>query len=540
MAMHGPTHLPLRKWVLKILTSAVLCLSFVQPGLAATWYVAINGNDAAAGTSWATAKKTIQSAIDLAAPNDTVLVSNGVYAAGGRVVYGALTNRVAITKQITVRSVNGLEFTAIQGAKDPLTINGDAAVRCVYVGTNALLSGFTLANGATRNAGDYTMEQRGGGAWCESSGVISNCMFTGNSAYDSGGGSYGGTLNNCMLTGNSASGLSGGGGSYGGTLNNCLLTGNSAGAYGGGSSDATLNRCTLTGNWAGKGGGGSCNGTLNNCTLTDNSASGSSGGGGSYGGTLNNCTLTGNSVGAYGGGGSDGGTLNNCIVYFNQGIEGSNYCDSTFNYSCTTPDPGGTGNITNDPQFINRSNGNFHLSFGSPCINKGNNAFASGTTDFDGNPRIVGGTVDIGAYEYQVIGPSGYDAWIAAITNGLTNYNQCATGDGYPNLLKYATGSSPTNSDTLARLSAVFRDTQSFVAVFMRNTNAYDVTIIVEASNAASNGSPWKGIATNFAGSWGNAPNVLEAGTTNPVSVNVVDTTPTTTKRFLRLRVTRP
>ena len=46
----------------------------------------------------------------------------------------------------------------------------------------------------------------------------------------------------------------------------------------------------------------------------------------------------------------------------------------------------------------------------------------------------------------------GYELWASAITNSQTNYTDSATGDGYPNLLKYATGSSPTTPDQLARI----------------------------------------------------------------------------------------
>ena len=47
------------------------------------------------------------------------------------------------------------------------------------------------------------------------------------------------------------------------------------------------------------------------------------------------------------------------------------------------------------------------------------------------------------------------------------------------------------------------------------------------------------GIATNIAGSWGGATNVIESAG-SPANVTVFDTDAAATNRFLRLRVTRP
>ena len=138
------------------------------------------------------------------------------------------------------------------------------------------------------------------------------------------------------------------------------------------------------------------------CALAGNSASDYVGcGGGTLGGTLYNCTLTGK--GAFCGGGAYNGTFDNCIVYYNTAPSDSNYYGCTLNYSCTTPDPGGVGNITNDPRFVNAAAGNYHLQSTSPCINAGTNQdWMIGATDLDGNPRLdASGHVDMGAYEYQ-------------------------------------------------------------------------------------------------------------------------------------------
>ena len=511
---------------------SVLLLAFARTTPAATtWYVATNGNDAAAGTSWAAAKRTIQAAIDLAASNDTVLVSNGVYATGGRVAdESTLTNRVVVDRPITVRSVNGPANTVIKGA-GPM---GEDAVRCAYVGTNAVLSGFTLTNGATRTNGFAFLDQMGGGAWCDEDGVLTNCTLTGNAAADSCGGAFAGTLNNCLLSGNTASNW-GGGASFS-TLNNCLLSGNTASNWGGGAAYSTLNNCTLTGNSASFGGGVD-SGTLTNCILSGNSAA--DGGGGADSSTLNNCILSGNTATNFGGG-ADGSTLTNCIVYFNSSPHNPNYFDSTFAFSCTTPDPGGMGNITNDPQFVDAAVSNFHLRASSPCIDRGTNLYEQGTTDLDGNPRIVNGCVDMGAYEYQGAEPtpSNYWGWAAAITNGLTNYADCATGDGYPNLLKYATGGSATVPDGLARLEPGLAN-GLFQVRFNRNAHATDITVVVESSFAVTNGAKWRGIATNFLGSWGGASNVAENGSDTPVVVTVSELGPAT-NGYMRLRVTRP
>lgn len=135
--------------------------------------------------------------------------------------------------------------------------------------------------------------------------------------------------------------------------------------------------------------------------------------------------------------------------------------------------------------------------------------------------------------------PTGYDRWSGAIANGKTNYADCAAGDGYPNLLKYATGSSPTNADDVPRLTPALAN--GFFGVrFNRNTNATDVTMIVESARSLTNGATWGGIATNRNGSWGSATNWSENASTNPAGAVVWDPATSGTTRVLRLRVTRP
>jgi len=134
-------------------------------------YVAAGStNPVAPYTSWATATPDIQDAVDAGIVGGQVLVGDGTYAIGRRAVAGGVTNRVVAAKPMALRSVNGPQFTVIDGGQ---------TVRCVYLGDGASLSGFTLTNGTADN---------GGGVWCvTTTTVISNCVIAGNSADDGGG-----------------------------------------------------------------------------------------------------------------------------------------------------------------------------------------------------------------------------------------------------------------------------------------------------------------------------------------------------------------
>ena len=64
----------------------------------------------------------------------------------------------------------------------------------------------------------------------------------------------------------------------------------------------------------------------------------------------------------------------------------------------------GANSLTSDPLFNNAPAGDFTLLLVSPAINAGDpgtSTNVAGTVDFAGNPRILGGRIDIGAYEIR-------------------------------------------------------------------------------------------------------------------------------------------
>jgi parallel beta-helix repeat protein len=61
----------------------------------------------------------------------------------------------------------------------------------------------------------------------------------------------------------------------------------------------------------------------------------------------------------------------------------------------------GSGMIDTAPQFADPSNGDFHLTWDSPCKDTGDNTSVTELYDFENDPRIWDGTVDMGADEFH-------------------------------------------------------------------------------------------------------------------------------------------
>ena len=70
------------------------------------------------------------------------------------------------------------------------------------------------------------------------------------------------------------------------------------------------------------------------------------------------------------------------------------------NYKGIADQTGLGGNISADPRLVDYATGRFHIQSNSPCIGAGNAAYAgTGRTDIDGQARVQGGAIDIGADE---------------------------------------------------------------------------------------------------------------------------------------------
>jgi predicted outer membrane repeat protein len=239
--------------------------------------------------------------------------------------------------------------------------------------------------------------------------VLTDCVFSGNSATDGGG------LNSdnssprivgCTFTTNAACSYNADGGSGGGLYNyksgsiimNCTFAGNTSDEWGGAGglrnkeSNVVIANCTFTDNWGGSGGG-----LVNSWSEM----------------VLANCTFVGNSTLGQGGaivnGGQGQADVRNCILWGNSPNEIAGESPQV-SWSNVQGGWAGAGNITVEPGFADPAAGDYHLKSQagrwepksqswvtdettSPCIDAGDPMSLIGYEAFPN-----GGVVNMGAY----------------------------------------------------------------------------------------------------------------------------------------------
>jgi len=367
---------------------------------------------------------TIQEAIDASYNKDIVYVSSGYYA----------ENIVFNGRKITVESVNGPSATSLDGNQAGSVVTFNA-----FEGPETVLKGFTITNGNT-NAGagilcdlscptiteniitTNTSSGWGGGICCrtraapviekntltnnsafqggaiacrDSSPEIRNNDITGNGLTAFGGGIWCGDGSTPVIEGNTISGNQNTGimcDSSAPTIMGNRISTNSSFSSAGGigllDSDAVIVCNIINGNAALYGGGIYCSGSdaaITNNTIRSNWAF--SVGGGLY------C--------------SDSSPIVTNTIFWEDlapsgteiavlsGSPSITYCDVEGGWT-------GTGNIDVDPLFISASDEDYHLLYLSPCKEAGSHTAPQlPTYDFEGDPRIHDGAVDIGADEFH-------------------------------------------------------------------------------------------------------------------------------------------
>lgn len=370
---------------------------------AATYYVATTGNNANPGTL-ALPFLTIGHAVSVSVHGDSIQIAAGTYSESINIpgtnlnLIGAGAATTILNGSITTSSGFVLTVSGLKIQNGSLTISDMACnlSDCIFTNNGDALRLFTNA---------FVN--------------INNCTFNNNSgAGIIGGGSP--SINNCTFTANGKSGIYVTSGNP--TVTNCTFTSNVNGAFesGGGMRNgpgvSRITNCVFLNNNGGGNGGGMFN-TGNNAIVTNCIFIGNSGGAilnqGGSSPTITNCTFSGNSGGPMGTGGIFifGGTttVTNCILWGDIGTEIVNQGGTaTVTYSDVGGGFAGTGNFSADPLFVN----GHRLQANSPCIDSGNNAAISNSTDQAGRPRFVeapcvpntgAGTpplVDRGAYEY--------------------------------------------------------------------------------------------------------------------------------------------
>jgi hypothetical protein len=359
--------------------------------------------------------------------NETIGTTGTARIGGGVIMEG--TSQVlncSIQNNISVTSGGGISSANI-------TTGGLGIIKNTYISGNkantngggVAITGKTLIDSCSivGNTAGIAGDGNGGGIYTNAtaSTEIKNSLISGNTASVKGNGVGGGIhttlalVENCKIAGNiacdntedaSKSGKSGGIYSHGGAILNCIIDGNRTIIEGKTSS--------ATGNNAGGvnlGKHDTGRNLIANCLVINNHAQNSGGGitldaVKSYNNTVCNNTAALNfSGGIYSS--NNGVVIKNCIAWGNTGATRNdvwlNSYASISNSLFSGLQNEAGGNIEADPQFVDAPNGDFRLASSSPAINIGT-ADTTGLNipalDLKASLRIVGGVIDLGAYEY--------------------------------------------------------------------------------------------------------------------------------------------
>lgn len=371
---------------------------------------------------------TIQGAIDAAVSGSVIVVAPGTY--NERIDF--------LGKAVTVRSSNGPGSTIINGSGS----TGSVVTAVSGEGPATVLEGFTITGGNALEGGG--MRNVG------SSPTVRDCHFTGNAASDRGGGMYNHdgtpTIIRTHFELNSATAMGGGvfnleasptiresrftqntankGGGMRNYLNshptvtNCVFENNHAGEEGGGmdnrkNSNPLVMSCLFVGNSAGSGGAmhnyvgrlvpSTGNPTLINVVMFGNSASEGAGMRNNDPHPLIlNSTIAFNTGSGISSRNGSSPVIQNTVVWGNSGgsFSGKSAKTSIVTFSDIEGGFPGLGNLNVDPLFLDPAGSDLHLAPGSPLIDAGELHNEVPPVDYDGNPRVAGNAVDIGAYEF--------------------------------------------------------------------------------------------------------------------------------------------
>ena len=366
-------------------------MSFANPVAAGDErYVTEFGDDAADGKSWATAKKSVQVAIDAAPDNGKVLVAPGVYhATNTEVVADSVVYAVNLARPVALIGVAGPERTTIDAGTE--VKRGELRM----TDGGAVAAGLTFCNGSSNAKGRYA------GVYA-TAGLLSNCVVSVRGLHAKPMLELGGTAKAYGITVPS----------FVNNEANRLLY-----AYG----NAVIDRVTTPR-------GGAINNSSygylyleGNAILRNTSVLGTTVNAGSTvqlkgNARLEHATIAGirtsNDSSAIRVDSSTA-VVTNCIIYCNT-ADVATYADiynnanaaRFFDCCCAQLTAGANGNITEDPQFSDPENGDYSLKPLSKCVNHATTPATddplAGTLDVAGNPRVFGKSLDIGAFECQV------------------------------------------------------------------------------------------------------------------------------------------